>query len=93
MVLDGLRGYLQLATGLTDVTRERALAAAKALVAQGEAGVEAVVPEGVRTQVSALADDLVALTDGNLSFGQAWLAGRVKVEAGVRDLLKLRSML
>lgn len=38
-------------------------------------------------------DDLVALTDGSLSFGQAWLGGRVKVEAGVRDLLKLRSML
>ncbi len=35
MVLDGLRGYLQLANGLTDVTRERARAAAKALVAQG----------------------------------------------------------
>jgi hypothetical protein len=35
----------------------------------------------------------VALTEGDLSFGQAWLAGRVKVEAGVRDLLKLRSML
>ncbi len=29
MVLDGLRGYLQLASGLTDVTRERALAAAR----------------------------------------------------------------
>jgi putative sterol carrier protein len=38
-------------------------------------------------------DDLVALTDGELSFGQAWLSGRVKVEGGVRDLLKLRSML
>ena len=27
MVLDGLRGYIQLASGLTDVTRERARAA------------------------------------------------------------------
>ena len=35
----------------------------------------------------------MALTDGGLDFGQAWLGGRVKVEAGVRDLLKLRSML
>ena len=34
MVLDGLRAYLQLATGLTEVTRERATAAAKALIAQ-----------------------------------------------------------
>ena len=38
-------------------------------------------------------DDLVALNDGELDFGRAWLSGRVKVEASVRDLLKLRSML
>jgi hypothetical protein len=38
-------------------------------------------------------DDLVALTDGELDFGRAWLSGRVRVEASVRDLLKLRSML
>jgi predicted lipid carrier protein YhbT len=44
-------------------------------------------------RLTAASDDLVALTEGELSFGQAWLAGRVKVEAGVRDLLKLRSML
>lgn len=42
---------------------------------------------------TATSDDLVALTAGELNFGQAWLAGRVKVEAGVRDLLRLRSML
>ena len=29
MVLDGLRGYIQLANGLTDVTRERARSAAR----------------------------------------------------------------
>lgn len=44
-------------------------------------------------RLTATSDDLVALTDGDLSFGQAWLSGRVKVEAGVRDLIKLRSML
>jgi len=44
-------------------------------------------------RLTAASDDLVALTEGDLSFGQAWLSGRVKVEAGVRDLLKLRSML
>jgi predicted lipid carrier protein YhbT len=43
-------------------------------------------------RLTAKSDDLVALTDGELSFGQAWLSGRVKVEAGVRDLLKLKSM-
>ncbi|MCZ2861021.1 alkyl sulfatase C-terminal domain-containing protein [Blastococcus sp. VKM Ac-2987] len=38
-------------------------------------------------------DDLVALTDGRLSFGSAWAGGRVKLEAGVRDLLRLRKLL
>jgi polyhydroxyalkanoate synthesis regulator phasin len=61
MVLEGLRGYLQLATGLTDVTRERARAAAKALVTQGEA----VVPGPLRAQVGALTDDLLATSRAN----------------------------
>jgi putative sterol carrier protein len=38
-------------------------------------------------------DDLVALTDGRLSFAPAWATGRVKLEAGLRDLLRLRKML
>jgi hypothetical protein len=38
-------------------------------------------------------DDLVALTDGRLSFGPAWASGRVKLEAGLRDMLRLRSLL
>src|SRR3954447_3006553 len=38
-------------------------------------------------------DDLVALTDGQLSFAPAWASGRVKFEAGLRDLLRLRSLL
>ena len=65
MVLDGLRGYLQLASGLTDVTRERALAAAKAVATQGAAGVNAVVPAPVTTQVSTLTEDLLAASKAN----------------------------
>jgi polyhydroxyalkanoate synthesis regulator phasin len=65
MVLDGLRGYLQLASGLSDVTRERARATAKALVAQGEARVGAVVPPSVQAQVSALTDDLLTTSKAN----------------------------
>jgi hypothetical protein len=38
-------------------------------------------------------DDLVALTDGGLSFAPAWATGRVKLEAGLRDLLRLRKIL
>jgi hypothetical protein len=37
-------------------------------------------------------DDLIALTDGRLSFGKAWASGRVKLEAGLRDLLRLRKI-
>lgn len=44
-------------------------------------------------RLTAESDDLVAVTDGDLGFGQAWLSGKVKVEASVRDLLRLRSML
>ena len=38
-------------------------------------------------------DDLVAMTDGRLHFGSAWASGRVKLEAGLRDLLRLRKLL
>jgi hypothetical protein len=38
-------------------------------------------------------DDLVAMTDGNLHFGRAWASGKVKLEAGLRDLLRLRKIL
>jgi polyhydroxyalkanoate synthesis regulator phasin len=55
-VKDAIKGYLALATGLTDVTRQRATSAAKALVAQGEA---------TAGQVQSLADDLVAQSKSN----------------------------
>jgi hypothetical protein len=38
-------------------------------------------------------DDLLALTSGELSFAPAWASGRVKLEAGMRDMLRLRSLL
>ncbi|RSS76799.1 SCP2 sterol-binding domain-containing protein [Streptomyces sp. WAC06614] len=38
-------------------------------------------------------DDLVAMVDGELNFAKAWAAGRVRLEAGFRDLLRLRSLL
>jgi hypothetical protein len=38
-------------------------------------------------------EDLVALTEGRLKFGPAWASGRVKFEAGLRDILRLRSLL
>jgi polyhydroxyalkanoate synthesis regulator phasin len=55
-VRDALKNYIALATGLTEVGRQRAVAASKALVAQGEATVE---------QVGSLAEDLVETSRHN----------------------------
>jgi len=38
-------------------------------------------------------DDLLALTAGELTFGKAWSSGRLKLDAGIRDLLRLRSLI
>src|SRR3954451_24669225 len=51
MVRDALRGYLALASGVTEVTAARARSAARVLVEQGEA---------TAAQVTAVTDDLVA---------------------------------
>lgn len=56
MVRDALRGYLALASGVSEVTAARARAAAKALAEQGEA---------TAGQVSALAEDLLSTSRRN----------------------------
>ncbi|MET9323795.1 SCP2 sterol-binding domain-containing protein [Streptomyces sp. NPDC003038] len=38
-------------------------------------------------------DDLVAMVAGELKFAKAWASGRVSLEAGFRDLLRLKSLL
>lgn len=43
-------------------------------------------------RLTAASDDLVALTDGRLAAGDAWKTGRLKVQAAMMDLLKLKSM-
>ena len=53
---DALKAYLSMAAGLSEVTRQRAVSAAKALVSQGEATAE---------QVTSLAEDLVAQSRAN----------------------------
>ena len=37
-------------------------------------------------------DDLLAMVGGSLNLASAWAGGRVKVSAGVRDMMKLRSI-
>jgi predicted lipid carrier protein YhbT len=48
---------------------------------------------GAQVRLAARSDDLVALTEGRLGVPSAWATGRLKVEASVLDLLKLRSLL
>jgi polyhydroxyalkanoate synthesis regulator phasin len=56
MVKEALRGYLSLASGLTEITAARARATARSLVEQGEA---------TAGQVTALAEDLLATSRRN----------------------------
>ncbi len=49
--------------------------------------------EKAEIRLAMTGDDLVAMVDGELSFAKAWGSGRVRLEAGFRDLLKLRSLL
>ena len=37
-------------------------------------------------------DDLIALVDGTLRLASAWAGGRVKVDASIGDMVKLRSI-
>lgn len=75
MVKEALRGYLSLASGLTDVTAARARAAARSLVEQGEA---------TAGQVSALAEDLIATSRRNRE--SVLLLVRHEVEQAVRRI-------
>ncbi|KQX66824.1 histone H1-like repetitive region-containing protein [Angustibacter sp. Root456] len=58
-VIDMVRGYVQLAGGLTQVTRQRALEVARQVVAGGPVSAMPMRPEEVAARASALADELV----------------------------------
>lgn len=49
--------------------------------------------EKAQIRLAMAGDDLVALVDGRLNFAKAWASGRVSLEAGFRDLLRLRTLL
>ncbi|WP_328497231.1 SCP2 sterol-binding domain-containing protein [Streptomyces sp. NBC_00414] len=55
--------------------------------------VEGPPPEKAEIRLSMAGDDLVAMVDGELNFAKAWGSGRVKLEAGLRDLIRLRKLL
>lgn len=86
MVMDALRGYVQLANGLTEVTKHRAQQAAKALLQQ--TGADALTA-GVTTKVSDLAEEIVATSKSNRQLLQAIVAN--EVEGAVARLGFVRS--
>ncbi|MEJ1201973.1 MULTISPECIES: SCP2 sterol-binding domain-containing protein [unclassified Streptomyces] len=49
--------------------------------------------EKAEIRLAMTGDDLVALVGGELNFAKAWGSGRVKLEAGLRDLFRLRKLL
>ncbi|MBQ1091985.1 sterol-binding protein [Streptomyces sp. B93] len=49
--------------------------------------------ERAQIRLALTGDDLLALVDGELHFARAWGSGRVRLEAGLRDLFHLRKLL
>jgi hypothetical protein len=49
---------------------------------------------GVKPQIRLVcsSDDLLAMSDGDLSFARAWATGQVRLDASIRDLLRLRNL-
>ncbi|MFH8345769.1 sterol-binding protein [Streptomyces sp. NPDC018045] len=60
---------------------------------EGVTSVPGPPPERAQIRLTMRGDDLVAMVDGELHFAKAWGSGRIKLEAGFRDLLRLRSLL
>ncbi|MBC2866564.1 SCP2 sterol-binding domain-containing protein [Streptomyces mexicanus] len=50
-------------------------------------------PEKAQIRLAMTGDDLVALVGGELNFATAWGSGRVKLEASLLDLFRLRKLL
>jgi putative sterol carrier protein len=46
-----------------------------------------------KLKLTASSDDLVALVNGNLNIASAWASGRVKIDASMLDLMRLRKLL
>ena len=72
--------------GVTFLTRLRPDGASPVTVANGSEG-----PAEVRFSVKG--DDLVAIADDPGLFIRYWLTGRLKIEASLGDLLRLRKIL
>ena len=72
--------------GVTFLTHLRPDGASPVTLANGSDG-----PAQVRFTVKS--DDLVAIADDPGIFIRSWLTGRLKIQAGISDLLRLRKLL
>ena len=92
MVLDALRGYVQMASGLTEVNRQRAVAEAKALLAQRGAFEQLLSEQAkgfaddVGRQVQSLADDLIATSKANRAILTAMMRAEAERAVGTLGL-------
>jgi SCP-2 sterol transfer family len=50
-------------------------------------------PKTAQVRLTVDSDDLVALAEDRISVAKAWATGRLKIEAGIFDLLRLRKLL
>jgi hypothetical protein len=46
-----------------------------------------------KVKLTAASDDLVAVVQGTLNIASAWASGRIKIDASLLDLMKLRKLL
>ena len=72
--------------GVTFMTRLGPDGATPVRVANGSDG-------QAHVRFTARSDDLLAIAEDPGSFGRAWLSGRLKIEASVLDLFRLRKLL
>ena len=61
----------------------------------GDDPVREVAPGGPPADIrlTANSDEVVSLAESPMNIARAWMAGRVKIEASVRDLFRLRKLL
>jgi hypothetical protein len=50
-------------------------------------------PQSAQVRLTVGSDDLVSLANDELSVAKAWATGRLKIEASIFDLLRLRKLL
>jgi hypothetical protein len=90
MSFESVRAYVQLASGLSDVTRARAMEAAQGLLSLPAAGVA--TGTKMASQASVLADDLLAAATANRSILQTLVRSEVEVAVARLGLVPVQKL-